>query len=485
MRRRTFLELSLLASGSSLLPRGLMASAPGSSAQLTIHPHAAGNRIGPAFTGLSYETAELQNPDFFSGKNQELVGLIKRLGSSGVLRLGGGTSAYSYWTPGPVAAQAAQWHESIDADTGKHAEPPRKITPLAIRNLRDFLDATGWQLIYGLNMGTGSAAAAADEAAYVTAVIGPKLIGFQLCNEPDLFSMSGVRQPTYNFDQFAQEWQSFYEVISSRVRGARLGGPDTAAHNEWLASFAKKFAGDIAFISQHYYAEGPPADPSMNIDRLMKPDPKLIEQLAVMKQVASEEKLPFRLAETNSCYGIGKPGVSNTLASALWGADLMYQLAAAGGEGINFHTGGNGWYTPIGGSLEKGFSAQPIYHGMLLFEQAGAGNLVDIQLERPVDAPLLTAYAIRGEKGTLKTVVFNKNSRQTVELTIDPGRRSSRASLLRLSAPSIESTEGITLGSSAVEANGDWNGNQEAIQSVHGRYVISMPAASAMLVTFH
>jgi len=60
------------------------------------------------------------------------------------------------------------------------------ITPQTIRNLREFLDACGWKLIYGLNMGTGTAEAAADEAAYVMDTIGPKLIAFQLCNEPDL-----------------------------------------------------------------------------------------------------------------------------------------------------------------------------------------------------------------------------------------------------------------------------------------------------------
>jgi hypothetical protein len=269
------------------------------------------------------------------------------------------------------------------------------------------------------------------------------------------------------------------------VRGVRFGGPDTAANNAWITQFAKKFSEDISFLSQHYYAEGPPTNPLMNIDRLMRPDPKLQTQLACMKQAADEWKMPFRLAETNSCYGAGKPGVSDTFASALWAADLMYQLAAAGSVGINFHTGGNAPYTPIAGSLDKGFSARPIYHGMLLFAQAGAGSLVESSLDTPADAPLLTAYAVRGEKGALKTVVLNKNDKQPVELTIDPGEHRSHAGVLRLAAPSIASTTGTTLGGSEVEANGNWEGNQETVRSVHGRYVITLPAASGALITFH
>ena len=49
----------------------------------------------------------------------------------------------------------------------------------------------------------------------------------------------------------------------------------------------------------------------------------------------------------------GKQGVSNTFASALWGAELMYQVAKQGGIGINFHGGVYGWYTPVAGTREE------------------------------------------------------------------------------------------------------------------------------------
>jgi hypothetical protein len=49
--------------------------------------------------------------------------------------------------------------------------------------------------------------------------------------------------------------------------------------------------------------------------------------------------LPFRIAEANSVYGEGQRGVSDTFGAALWGAGLMFQLAAAGAAGVNFHAG--------------------------------------------------------------------------------------------------------------------------------------------------
>jgi hypothetical protein len=249
--------------------------------------------------------------------------------------------------------------------------------------------------------------------------------------------------------------------------------------------FAKQFKDEAVFLSQHYYAEGPPTDPSMTIERLLRPNPKLQAEFEGMKEVMNESGLPFRLAETNSCYQGGKPGVSDTFASALWGADLMYQLASQGGMGINFHGGGYGWYTPIAGTRANGFLARPIYYGMLLFSQAGAGQLVGTHLEQSEQAPLLTAYALRSITGAIKVAAFNKNLDRGVRLTIDAGKRAQRVSALRLLAPRADDTTDITFGGAPVGASGAWSATQEEILfGENGAAVIELPAAGAALVTF-
>jgi hypothetical protein len=105
MRRRDFQRLSLLASGSTVAAvLGFAAPDSTPAARLTIDPYRSGNRIGPDFTGLSYETGQLGDPSYFSPANTELVGLVHRLGPSGVRRIGGNTSEFSRWTPDAVAA---------------------------------------------------------------------------------------------------------------------------------------------------------------------------------------------------------------------------------------------------------------------------------------------------------------------------------------------------------------------------------------------
>ncbi|MGC1620808.1 MAG: hypothetical protein WA765_20125 [Candidatus Acidiferrum sp.] len=501
MNRRDFIRVSAAAATAYTYPRrsALAATNAAASLRLTLRPDRLGNKIGDDFTGLSYESAQLGNPNFFSGENTELAGFIRTLGASGVLRIGGNTSEYCYWTPNPAKQSNLPNMESMRTgdkanpiafgltagpDTGHQAPAPVSITPLAIRNLRDFLDACGWQLIYGLNMGTGTPEDAADEAAYVMDVAGSKLIAFQLCNEPDLFYRNEIRKADYDFVQFAGEWERFYQAIRAKVPKALFAGPDTAYNTEWLVPFAKRFQHEAAFLSQHYYAEGPPTDPSMTIDRLLHPNHNLQAEFEGMKQVMHDFGLPFRLAETNSCYQGGKPGVSDTFASALWGADLMYQLASAGGMGINFHGGGYGWYTPIAGTRENGFVARPIFYGMLLFAQAGAGQLVESRLEELEAAPLLTAYVLRTSTGAIKVAAINKNLDRAVHLTIDPNQHAQGASSLRLIAPRADDTTDTTFGGVPVGASGAWSAAQkETLSMENGVTVIQLPAASAALVS--
>jgi hypothetical protein len=460
-------------------------------ASLRLDPKQLGHRIPADFTGLSYEKAQMSDPAYFSGANTALVGMIRRLGPKGVLRIGGNTSEYCFWTPHATPAEeiAAMNQGPMGPDPGHKPAADRNIMPLAVRNLRDFIDATGWTLIYGLNMGKGTAADAADEADYVMKTIGKdKLVAFQLCNEPDLFYRNGIRKQDYNAAQFNDEWKTFFDAIRARVPDAPFAGPDTAYGLEWMVPFADRFKNDVKFLSSHYYAEGPPTDPSMTIERLLR-NPTLQKQFGGMQQVLEQTKLPFRLAETNSCYSAGRQGVSDTFASALWGADLMYQLAQAGGIGINFHGGGYGWYTPIAGTPQNGFVARPIFHGMLLFAQAGPGTLIDTKITGggagAEGQPMQSAYGLVSDEGKVKLVVFNRDPAQAIRLSIDPGSKTARATALRLSAPRIDDTTDTTLGSAPVGASGEWAPLREEKLSIQsGQVMLDLPAASAALVSF-
>lgn len=67
------------------------------------------------------------------------------------------------------------------------------ILPAQIDAFAAFVQATQWQVIYGVNLARNTPANAADEAAYVAERLGPSLLAWEIGNEPDLYVRHGYR----------------------------------------------------------------------------------------------------------------------------------------------------------------------------------------------------------------------------------------------------------------------------------------------------
>jgi hypothetical protein len=502
VNRRHFL-LSAAAAASPLAAREHAAT-------LSIHPDRPAGRIPARYAGLSYESSQLAEPEFFSPRNRELVALFRRLSDRGVLRLGGNSSEFTWWKASPeaVAPPLKRPEGRLEANWMPHELAA--ITPQAIDDLAGFLDETGWKLIYGLNLGTGTPERAAEEAAWVARVIGPRLEYFQIGNEPDLYprANNGLRPPSWGFDDYLAEWMRFTQAIRARVPGAVFAGPDVASDSDWIARFASQAGGSVAALTGHYYAAGPPDDPRVTIARLLGPDPGPASKVARIARISAEAHLPFRMAEGNSCYRGGKPGMSDTFASALWSADYMLMTAQAGYAGVNFHGGGGrqiraalgghfpgealakkpgagragAFYTPIAGSLDEGFAPRPIFYGILLANQFAGTTPVAADFDpKGVNA---TAYAARTDTG-IRVAVLNKDAARDLRVTIDPQAKAGLARVWRLSAPALDATEGVTLAGRAIMSDGSWSPQEEVLRpDARGRFTVNVGHASGALVFF-
>src|SRR6185437_4857158 len=484
MNRRKFLCSTVATAAVNAFPKILRAdSIASASAHLDIQANRPGQPIPENFLGLSYETAQLSHPEYFSAKNGALAGFLRPLGK-GVLRIGGNSSEYAFWTPHPSKNAAEQSSAPIPPDYGHHAPANTQTTPEAIRNLRQFLDMVDWGAMYGLNFGKGTPHQAAEEAAFVFDTLGDRLISFQIGNEDDLFPHNGLRPAGYSYDDFAKEWKTFYDAVKARVPQAKFAGPDTAGSSDWLVKFAQQFGKDIIELSTHYYALGPASDPSMDIQRLLSPEnSRWVSGVPKIRQAMSESHLPYRLTETNSCYGGGKPGVSNTFASSLWALDLMFQLLAVGGSGINFHGGGYGWYAPIVGTLQNGFVARPEYYALLVMARLLGGRLVASQLDAGEAGPLFVAYAAQDAQGRLRAVAINKDGEKNVRLKLRANSSGRRVSLERLIAPRLDDEQDTTFAGSPVGAEGSLRpGLVEHVGITDGTAECEIPAGSAALL---
>lgn len=153
--------------------------------------------------GLSYESSQLSAPDFFSAANTELIGLFRKLSPHGVLRLGGNLSEFTQWSPSAPSAVVSVPFRAVtpDPSAGKTIAPI-PVTPQAIRNLREFLDHTGWRTIYGLNLALANRDRVVAEATYVAQTLGDRLIAFQIGNEPNHYVLNRLRPAGYSFSDY-------------------------------------------------------------------------------------------------------------------------------------------------------------------------------------------------------------------------------------------------------------------------------------------
>ena len=470
--RRRFLKHGTGAA-MGLLARGTARAQTDASPRVVVAYEDAGRPIASDFIGLSYESAILAAGDTLTPENESVLGLIRSLGHTGVIRIGGNSSERTVW--------------------GADAKPVESgsfvIVPASIERLAAALRALRWKLIYGLNLARGTPEGAADEAAYVSRAVGANLLAFQIGNEPDGFGRwTAVRPRDYGAAAFLAEWRTFHKAIRARLPDAPFAGPDVAAETDWVAALAERHPDGLVLLTRHYYGDGPAGAPHVTLGKLLRSDRQILPVLEELARYRRAYGLPYRIVEANSVYNEGQPGVSDTLGAALWGLELMFEAAAAGAAGINFHGGAHNFrpdedkaYTPIARSAGGHHRAAPLYYGILTFAQAARGTLVPVRVS---GVGQVKAFAVRAPEGTLRVCLINKDFAHGERVRIDPGRSFIAWSIIRLTGPAADATADIALGGSRVDEFGAWApARSEAAHSAGRGITVDLPAASAAVVS--
>jgi len=440
-----------------------------------------GRVVSESLAGLSYETLQLADPAFFSADNHALVQLFRELSSHGVLRIGGNTSDYTVWS---------EYRGELPVQHTRKGGPqqPFVLKPEALRSLAGFLRATGWKLVFGVNLKIGVPAMAVELAGAVQRIVGDRLLAIQVGNEANNY------EPDYA--AFDAAWTPYAKAI--RAAGVPIAGPDTGANTDWVIEYAKRHGKESAFISRHYYRD---AAPNGSIADLLGGDAGFLAEIEQIMQAADAARLPFYLTEANSYYLGGRDGVSNVFASALWGADFMLALAQRGVAGIHFHGGTlesveaslghdantstastdpsarrdavTSRYSAIAGDVALGYQPRPLYYGMQLAQRFAGARMLPGRLD--AGGASLTAYAARHED-TMQVALINKDATRDITVEVS-GLKGCRSGLLtRLSAPSLESRSGVVF-----DGTGGTAGHPVTIDA-HGSCHIALPRGSAACV---
>lgn len=427
--------------------------------------------IAQNFVGLGYEISSVAIPGLLSAANHTYVQLVRTLGTQGVIRIGGNTSDDASFSP-----------------NGKAVAAPKGtvVDDRSLRELGSFLDATGWKLIWGLNLGSGSEQNAVAEAQSVAAIAKGKLLAFEIGNEPDLFKNNAAHRPrNYSYNDYLAEFRRYKAAIRAKLPGAPFAGPDAAGATDWVTRFASDEGSDLKLLTHHYYREC--AGPNSTLQKLLDTDPKLSPELQKLRTASTSAHVPYRICETNSFCGGGKPGVSDTFGAALWALDFMFTLAWADAGGLNMETGLNqlgfvSSYSPIGDDGHGRYSATPEYYGMLAFAQACGGQRLAAEYDS--SGVNLAIYPVLRKGGRVSVTIINKDETRNARVGVTADRKFREASIIRLSAPSLQSKSGVTLGGSAVSSDGNWTPVQVERSTLDDRGCeIAVAAASAAIVT--
>lgn len=469
-----------------------LSSQAGSAARatITVTRTATGRPIPSAFVGLSIEYTDLEA---YAGKDSRVVNpvfehLIGNLapGQSLSLRIGGDSTDWTWWPIG-----------------GKHRPLGLRytLTPRWLRVARALSSATNAQLILGINLEANSRRIAATEAHALVRGLGAKSIqGLEIGNEPELYPsfawyvLNGTKyygRPTgYTFGDFIGDFSRVTKVMPHvPIAGPDIGGPS------WMPYLRRFLTGEssVKVATLHRYPLKHCRSVAHNtIDDLLSNASSrgLANSVAHYAVVAHQHHVPLRLDEINAVSCGGEPGVSDTFASALWSVDALFQMARVGVDGVNFHTrpGSSGELFTVTRS-HHGWraSVHPEYYGLMMFAQAAPPGS---RLLRIAGSPggSMSAWATRGTDRHIRVVLINKSTDNARTISVRIPGAAGAGTLERLAAPNAHSKGHVSLGghsfgSSTTTGTLPGTATGKPISPAGARYVITLPAASAALLT--
>jgi hypothetical protein len=472
--------------------------------QLSVTSRTASAPIPRSFLGLALEYNTIPR---LAGATPQSVDpvflqLLRNLDPSGspVIRVGGQSTDRTWW---PVAGMAQPLGVTYS------------LWPGWIADARSLVQATGAKLLLGINLEANRTRIAQVEGARLLKGLGSQTINaLEIGNEPDLYSsfpwyrtLNGrpiawysktgnpvyARLPTYGPPQFVQEFSRTLGVLPRLP----VAGPETG-NGPWIGLFSQLLSrhSQVRMLTTHAYGlnqciTDPTSPQYPSVPNLLNiaNSRDLLPGLGPYVALAHRDGGSFRVDEMGSVSCNGRPGVSDTLASALWLMDSLFDIASQGVDGVNLHTYPNSDNGLFDFSRSRGQwlgAVHPLYYGALMFAQAAPAGSRLLQID---SAPQtwLRAWATIGRDHRTRVLLINDSLRSSAYAVVHAPGPGLSASIERLHARSAYSTSHITLGGQSFgtdTATGVLPAPQpQAVTSRAGSYGVTLPAGSAALLT--
>jgi hypothetical protein len=435
--------------------------------------------------------------------NTPLMGLVRALDPVGrpLVRVGGQSTDRSWW---PVPGLARPLGVTYDLTSAWTA---------AARTFAQSLDA---RLMLGLNLEANRTRIPAQEGKRLLAGIGSHyLSSFALGNEPELYHftpwyrvVNGHPVPWYSktgqrvfarsltYDPFAFTTE-FGRMLGGLPTQVPIAGPETG-NPDWMLAFTHFVSprSRVRTLTFHAYGtsacDHDPASPGYpTIPHLLSSyaSRALLAGFAGSLALAHHNGASFRLDELGSVTCNGRPGVSDTMASALWVMDALFYLARSGVDGVNLHSfpnSNNGLFDfqRSGGTWQA--VVHPLYYGALMFARAAPPGSRLLRTGVASQEQVRT-WATLGSDHQVRVLVINDSLTAGTRVVVHAptGYGTNPAALQRLSAPSAAATHDVTLGGRQFGTSSTGvlaPAIPQTVKAASGAFTVALPPSSAALL---
>lgn len=440
-----------------------------------------------------------------NGQQATVINLLDNLGAYNgppVLRMGGNSEDLSWWDPnGQVNPQGIHY----------------TITPELVDNVSGVINQTHSQLIVGLNLTYSDPKPDPSLAvSWATAALlkfpANSILAFEIGNEPNLFPHNGLRPTTYTYTNYLSDYNTFLDALLPVFEGHRLAAGPTFTQLGYkfgnVPQFIQSESPHLALVTQHMYAlnacqTNTSASNYASIANLLADNTSHSYATLLAPEIAAAQpyNIPVRMDEMSymltpksecTTKTASAQSIINSFASALWTADVAFEMANAGADGFNVQTSGtfgpSSSVPPPFYFTNGSLVVNPMYYGMLFFARAVQNNATLIPATvKSINNGNVKVWATVDASNTIHVAVLEKDLSGEAAITVQmPAGITSRGRLISMTAASATATNGITFGGQTFDGSTDGlpigKASSSSVYPQGGRYTFNVPAPGAAIL---
>lgn len=414
-----------------------------------------GASLAEGLMGFSFEADVMADPRFEPGAST-FVDELRKLHKP-VVRFGGQAVDRRFFWTSTNEPIPADW-KLVPAFNGDK-RPIVKVTPADLQRLSRMAVAADARILLTADLGHYDPARAADLAKNAAAILGDRLLGVTVGNEPNGYYIEGnqyltLRPKGWDEAKFLGEFKAYAAEIKKAAPTVKLVGPGSY-DIDWLKAYASVADQQVGTLSYHHYPLsgcGGPEDPNgPTIGRTMSRERADLNRkfLGNIAAVAEGDDRPLWLTEGGLSACSGSNETARKHVSALWTVGYALMAAQSGVAQLDVHSAidackGGPPASPVcdTGAYKKPngvIVGQANFYGMMLVSALPPGKFLKLDQS---GSPNVYSYAIAHGDGSLSMVIVNQNDPAKfgqAPIQIQLPHAAATATMSQMTAPAFDS----------------------------------------------